>query len=111
MTTYSSPSRSCPKAPNSTFLQPPNIPLRLRARALTDRSNHSEQLWIWNLEGDRLFYDNHEMVRFQVVDEEWHDQTPVGPQQNLEENPPKAPYRIKGSMAKEGLGVCLWWDG
>ncbi|KAL2114440.1 hypothetical protein VUR80DRAFT_7128 [Thermomyces stellatus] len=73
--------------------------------------NHSEQLWIWNLEGDRLFYDNHEMVRFQVIDEEWHDQTPVGPQQNVEENPPKAPYKIKGSMAKEGLGVCLWWDG
>ncbi|GJC99610.1 RNA polymerase III subunit Rpc25 [Colletotrichum higginsianum] len=38
-------------------------------------------LWIWNIEGDRLFYDNHEMVRFQVIDEEWHDQTPAGPSQ------------------------------
>lgn len=50
------------------------------------------------------------MVRFQVIDEEWHDQTPVGPTQ-AEDAPLKTPYRIKGSMAREGLGVCLWWDG
>uniref|UniRef100_A0A098DVR2 DNA-directed RNA polymerase subunit n=1 Tax=Gibberella zeae (strain ATCC MYA-4620 / CBS 123657 / FGSC 9075 / NRRL 31084 / PH-1) TaxID=229533 RepID=A0A098DVR2_GIBZE len=72
--------------------------------------NHSEQLWIWNLEEDRLFYDNHEMVRFQVIDEEWHDQAPAGPTQP-EDSPLKTPYRIKASMAAEGLGVCLWWDG
>ncbi len=74
------------------------------------RSNHSEQLWIWNLdEEERLFYDTHEMVRLQVIDEDWHDQTPIGPTQ-AEDSPIKTPYRIKGSMAKEGLGVCLWWD-
>ncbi|KAJ2959583.1 hypothetical protein NQ176_g11109 [Zarea fungicola] len=73
--------------------------------------NHSEQLWIWNLDEDeRLFYDTHEMVRLQVIDEEWHDQTPIGPTQ-AEDAPIKTPYRIKGSMAREGLGVCLWWDG
>ncbi|KAH8708123.1 DNA-directed RNA polymerase III subunit RPC8 [Beauveria bassiana] len=72
--------------------------------------NHSEQLWIWNIdEEERLFYDTHEMVRLQVVDEEWHDQTPIGPTQ-AEDSPIKTPYRIKGSMFKEGLGVCLWWD-
>ncbi|KAK1688386.1 RNA polymerase III subunit Rpc25 [Colletotrichum godetiae] len=73
--------------------------------------NHSEQLWIWNIEDDRLFYDNHEMVRFQVIDEEWHDQTPAGPSQGDEAAPPKPPYKVKGTMAMEGLGVCLWWDG
>ncbi|KAM3449726.1 hypothetical protein MY3296_006703 [Beauveria thailandica] len=67
-------------------------------------------LWIWNIdEEERLFYDTHEMVRLQVVDEEWHDQTPIGPTQ-AEDSPIKTPYRIKGSMFKEGLGVCLWWD-
>ena len=50
------------------------------------------------------------MVRFQVIDEEWHDQTPAGPTQT-DEQPLKAPYKIKGSMAMDGLGVCLWWDG
>ncbi|ROT35595.1 DNA-directed RNA polymerase III subunit 22.9 kDa polypeptide [Sodiomyces alkalinus F11] len=73
--------------------------------------NHQEQLWIWNCDEEtRLYYDNHEMVRFQVIDEEWHDQTPAGPNQN-EEDALQAPYRIKGSMAMDGLGVCLWWDG
>lgn len=51
------------------------------------------------------------MVRFQVIDEEWHDQTPAGPTPQGEEPALKAPYKIKGSMAREGLGVCLWWDG
>lgn len=72
--------------------------------------NHSEQLWIWNFDEERLFYDNHEMVRFQVIDEDWHDQTPAGPTQ-ADDAPVKTPYKIKGSMAREGLGVCLWWDG
>lgn len=58
---------------------------------------------------EKLFYDNHEMVRFLVIDEEWHDQMPAGPTQ-AEDAPAKTPYRIKGSMAREGLGVCLWWD-
>lgn len=73
--------------------------------------NHSEQLWIWNFDGEPLFYDNHETVRFQVVDEEWHDQTPAGPPKGGEEVVAMPPYKIKGSMAREGLGVCLWWDG
>ncbi|KAK0386190.1 hypothetical protein NLU13_6027 [Sarocladium strictum] len=72
--------------------------------------NHSEQLWIWNFDGEGLFYDNHETVRFQVVDEEWHDQTPAGPPKG-DEVVALPPYKIKGSMAREGLGVCLWWDG
>ncbi|RCI09673.1 hypothetical protein L249_3844 [Ophiocordyceps polyrhachis-furcata BCC 54312] len=71
--------------------------------------NHSEQLWIWNLEGTHMFYDKNEMVRFQVIDEEWHDQTPVGPTQS-EDVPAKTPYKIKGTMAYDGLGCCLWWD-
>lgn len=49
------------------------------------------------------------MVRFLVIDEEWHDQMPAGPAQ-AEDSPIKTPYRIKASMARDGLGVCLWWD-
>ncbi|KAM5345336.1 hypothetical protein ACJ41O_011198 [Fusarium nematophilum] len=74
--------------------------------------SHSEQLWVWNVDDEnRLFYDIHEMVHFQVIDEEWHDQAPAGPTQTqVEDAPAKTPYRIKASMAAEGLGVCLWWD-
>lgn len=71
--------------------------------------NHQEQLWIWNFGETRLYYDTHEMVRFKVTDEEWHDQTPAAPNKT-EEEAPQTPYKIKGSMAEDGLGVCLWWD-
>ncbi|EFW99601.1 DNA-directed RNA polymerase 3 25 kd polypeptide [Grosmannia clavigera kw1407] len=72
----------------------------------------NQQLWVWNVEGQRMFYDMHEMVRFRVIDEEWHDQTPTKPIERGEEpeehrNPP---YRIQGSMKDPGLGVCIWWD-
>ena len=72
----------------------------------------NQQLWVWNIDDQRMFYDNHEMVRFRVIDEEWHDQTPTKPIERGEEpeesrNPP---YRIRGSMKDPGLGVCIWWD-
>lgn len=73
-------------------------------------SSHSDQLWVWNVdEEQRLLYEMHEMVRFQVIDEEWYDQAPAGPTQQ-EESEATAPYRIKGSMIADGLGLCLWWD-
>ncbi|KAH7258324.1 DNA-directed RNA polymerase III complex subunit Rpc25 [Fusarium solani] len=72
--------------------------------------SHSHQLWVWNVdEEQRLLYEMHEMVRFQVIDEEWHDQAPAGPKKQ-EETEATAPYRIKGSMIADGLGLCLWWD-
>lgn len=70
--------------------------------------SHQEQVWVWNFDGQRLHYDLNELVRFQVTDEEWHDQAPEGPA--LEETALVSPYRIKGTMNQDGLGVCLWWD-
>jgi DNA-directed RNA polymerase III subunit RPC8 len=72
-------------------------------------SNPQQEIWIWNFDDTRLHYDNNEIVRFQVTEEEWHDQAPGGPREETEENL-TPPYRIKGTMAQEGLGVCLWWD-
>lgn len=58
-----------------------------------------------------MYYDTHEMVRFQVIAEEWHDQTPSGPVGPGDEVVARAnaPYRLVGSMKSSGLGVCLWW--
>ena len=98
----------------------------------------NEKLWVWQVptSGDddeeasesqtgeekesqyeSMYFDNHEMVRVQVVDEEWHDLSPDGPVEAPEEPEEDAlvvkktpPYRIIGSMQSEGLGVCLWWD-
>ena len=59
-----------------------------------------------------MYYDIHEMVRFQVVTEDWYDQTPTGPLgvSDEPEGRPIAPYRITASMKGPGLGCCLWWD-
>lgn len=73
-------------------------------------SNHSQQHWVWDIGDDRLAYGKHDMVRVAVVDEEWFDQTPEGPENDKDENRIKTPYRIKGSMMAEGLGPCEWWD-
>lgn len=60
-----------------------------------------------------MYYDIHEIVRFQVLTEEWHDQTPTGPMGLNEEEADGRPipaYRITGSMKASGLGCSLWWD-
>lgn len=58
-----------------------------------------------------MHYDKNEMVRFQVLDEAWNDQAPESGEQEAVERAKKiSPYNIKGTMMKEGLGVCLWWD-
>ena len=50
------------------------------------------------------------MVRFQIEQEYWFDQTPIGPGE-VEEDQRKSPYTLTASMQMEGLGPCLWWDG
>ncbi|KAG7292189.1 hypothetical protein NEMBOFW57_002224 [Staphylotrichum longicolle] len=77
----------------------------------------SENLWVWRDEDQVMYFDNNEMVRFKVISEEWHDQTPSKPveaAEGAEEEPAptnsKPPYQIVGSMNGPGLGCCLWWE-
>ncbi|KAI8958778.1 RNA polymerase III subunit Rpc25-domain-containing protein [Daldinia sp. FL1419] len=75
--------------------------------------NHNEKAWTWiyDPEGDPMWYDKNEMVRLQVIEEEWYDQTPESAEQEAVDMAKKlSPYRIRGTMMKEGLGVCLWWE-
>jgi len=59
-----------------------------------------------------MYYDVNEMVRFQVISEEWNDQTPTGPLGVTDEPEGEtiSPYRITASMKGSGLGGSLWWD-
>ncbi|KAK3335645.1 RNA polymerase III subunit Rpc25-domain-containing protein [Cercophora scortea] len=72
----------------------------------------SEGLWVWKDEDQVMYYDNNEMVRFSVIGEEWHDQTPTGPVDMTDEpaGQRKSPYQITGSMKGPGLGCYLWWE-
>ncbi|KAI1076758.1 RNA polymerase III subunit Rpc25-domain-containing protein [Whalleya microplaca] len=73
--------------------------------------DHHEQLWTWIVEGERMYYDRNEMVRFAVSEESWNDQTPESTEQEDVDKAKKlSPYKIQGSMIKDGLGVCLWWE-
>lgn len=68
-------------------------------------------MWVWNVEDQQLYWDNHEVVRFAVIGEEWHDQTPTKPVEYGEEPEERKlpPYTIRGTMKAPGLGGCLWW--
>ncbi|KAK3330427.1 RNA polymerase III subunit Rpc25-domain-containing protein [Apodospora peruviana] len=72
----------------------------------------SEGIWVWREDDQELYYDQNEMVRFQVLMEDWHDQTPKGPVDITD--PPTAqispPYTITGTMKTSGLGCYLWWE-
>lgn len=84
-----------------------------RMRSLADhlRSDHNEQAWVWVVDDQRMYYDKNEMVRLQVIDEEWHDQTPESTSEEAVEQAKKiSPYSVRGTMMKEGLGCCLWWE-
>ncbi|KAJ4295668.1 DNA-directed RNA polymerase III complex subunit Rpc25 [Collariella sp. IMI 366227] len=78
----------------------------------------NENLWVWKEEDQEMYFDNNELVRFRVLTEDWHDQTPSKPveaaEAGAEEAPvpvnTKPPYRITGSMNGPGLGCCLWWE-
>ncbi|KAM0819729.1 putative DNA-directed RNA polymerase subunit [Seiridium cardinale] len=69
------------------------------------------QAWVWVVEEQRMYYDKNEMVRLQVIDEDWHDQIPESTSEEAVEKAKKiSPYSIRGTMMKEGLGCCLWWE-
>ncbi|KAL2019494.1 hypothetical protein VTK56DRAFT_9610 [Thermocarpiscus australiensis] len=77
----------------------------------------NENVWVWKEEDQAMYFDNNEMVRFRVIAEEWHDQTPTKPVDTVEgadeELVPsnlKPPYKITGSMVGPGLGAYLWWE-
>lgn len=78
--------------------------------------DHNEQLWVWNNEETGpMYWDVHETVRFAVISEEWHDQTPTKPatqpgDEEQAQEEVKPPYVIKGTMKQPGLGCTLWWE-
>ncbi|KAI0136374.1 RNA polymerase III subunit Rpc25-domain-containing protein [Xylariales sp. AK1849] len=72
--------------------------------------DHNEQTWVWVVDEERMYFDQHETVRLQIIDEIWHDQTPESTSEDAVEKAKKiSPYSIRGTMMKEGLSCCIWW--
>ncbi|GAB5585717.1 DNA-directed RNA polymerase III complex subunit Rpc25 [Umbelopsis nana] len=85
-----------------------------------------EHVWFWNYEGNKLYLDIDERIRFQVLSEIFTDTTPtpanIGPAgrrqsaadttavNDLAANSKKIPpYGLTGSIAEDGLGPLSWW--
>ncbi|KAK4177971.1 putative DNA-directed RNA polymerase III subunit RPC8 [Triangularia setosa] len=75
----------------------------------------AENVWVWTCEDQQLYFDNNEIVRFQVIEEKWYTQPPTKPNEPTDSDAPtktsyQAPYSIIGSMAMAGLGCYMWWE-
>lgn len=93
--------------------------------------NPEERLWVWNYEGNELFMDLDEKIRFRVLAESFAEVAPVQKEAllasvanklsstnslteddqklALESVPMVPPYKIIGSVAEDGLGLLTWW--
>ncbi|KAI8376304.1 DNA-directed RNA polymerase III subunit RPC8-like protein [Radiomyces spectabilis] len=87
----------------------------------------AEQVWVWNYDGEKLFMDIDEPIRFRVLREFFTDTTPTvlpasGSQQrrqsiadtsansDLVANSTKIPpYSLTCTIQEDGLGLLSWW--
>jgi DNA-directed RNA polymerase III subunit RPC8 len=75
-------------------------------------SSPTEALWIWETDGQELYFDKNEAVRIRVEAEMFNDLVPLAPNERQEQGvmDRKSPYEIQASMIQGGLGPCIWWD-
>lgn len=76
----------------------------------------TENVWVWDAEGNDMFFDVGEVTRFRVELEEWNDETPKKPGTSSElklqaEEKQLPPYALQGSMGRDALGPNYWWEG
>ena len=93
--------------------------------------NTEERLWVWNYDGNELFMDLDEKIRFRVLAESFAEVAPVQKEALLAAVANKLsgtsalteadqklaldsvstvpPYKIIASVAEDGLGLLSWW--
>ncbi|KAI8989299.1 RNA polymerase III subunit Rpc25-domain-containing protein [Pilobolus umbonatus] len=86
----------------------------------------AENVWVWNYEGEKMFMDVEEPIRFRVLRELFTDTTPTshrpvaaGRRQSIVDatassdlaaNSTKIPpYSITCTIQEDGLGLLSWW--
>ncbi|KAL3685631.1 hypothetical protein R1sor_003653 [Riccia sorocarpa] len=67
--------------------------------------DEDEKLWIWNFNGNDMFMDLEEEVRFRVVQVKY----PTIPTEQDKGAKPFAPMEIIGDINADGLGLVSWW--
>ncbi|KAJ1946991.1 DNA-directed RNA polymerase III complex subunit Rpc25 [Kickxella alabastrina] len=72
----------------------------------------TEGVWVWRYDGNELYMDLEEEIRFSVVASEFLDVNPPRPKVGDVDSVPAAhppPYALIGSIADSGLGLLTWW--
>ena len=94
--------------------------------------NAQERLWVWNYDGNELFMDLDEPVRFRVLSLSFSETAPVQKEALLAAVANKMqgigevgkqeqelagevvqgvpPFKICGTVAEDGLGLLSWWS-
>jgi DNA-directed RNA polymerase III subunit RPC8 len=98
------------------------------SKIIVNFSDPAEQVWVWNYEGEKMFMDIEEPIRFRVLREQFTDTTPTNhpttvnaarrrqsvadtsASSDLAGNSTKIPpYSITCSIQEDGLGLLSWW--
>ncbi|KAF7731923.1 DNA-directed RNA polymerase III subunit RPC8 [Apophysomyces ossiformis] len=85
----------------------------------------AEQVWVWNYDGEKMYMDIDEPIRFRVLRELFTDTTPTthppaghrrqsiadaSVSSDLAANSTKiAPYALTCTIQEDGLGLLSWW--
>ncbi|KAJ1981542.1 DNA-directed RNA polymerase III complex subunit Rpc25 [Dimargaris cristalligena] len=83
-----------------------------------------EQVWVWKYDGNDLFMDPGEIIRFRVVEELFIEAAPEAPRKEAADVTPitlplskekselkiqPSPYSLTCSIQEDGLGLLAWW--
>ncbi|KAJ1664778.1 DNA-directed RNA polymerase III complex subunit Rpc25 [Coemansia sp. RSA 1813] len=75
--------------------------------------NATEGVWVWRYEGNELFLDLDEPVRFRVLRSSFLDVSPPRPKVGDVDSVPVShppPYSLVCSINGDGLGLLSWWE-
>ncbi|KAJ2777250.1 DNA-directed RNA polymerase III complex subunit Rpc25 [Coemansia javaensis] len=89
--------------------------IRIPAEQMPEGSAYdaSEGVWVWRYEGNDLFIDLDEPIRFRVLETAFLDASPPRPQIGDADSAPAThapPFALVCSIADPGLGLLSWWD-
>lgn len=94
----------------------------------------TEQVWCWHYEGNQMYLDPGEAIRFRILSEKFVESAPISKDVLMSQRaaalaaadpkapsnpnivtdipavPETTPYRIVATIAEDGLGLVRWWQ-
>ncbi|KAJ2771045.1 DNA-directed RNA polymerase III complex subunit Rpc25 [Coemansia nantahalensis] len=73
----------------------------------------AEGVWVWRYEGNELYIDLEEPIRFRVLETSFLEVSPPRPEIGEVDSVPVSqppPFSLACTIADAGLGLLSWWD-